>query len=351
MDEKSYLLKMPSLETLKGQTFFERDIEKHLVIPPEWQRETDQELLLYALFQLGPFSHGQGLTIANGLRRTLLNNIIGFGITSVKFEPKWVDISKEVFIHEYSTIPGIWESIFEIIENLKKIKIRRENSPFEPFEKQVIRITQDKPGVLRADSIKLPPFLKILNQNQPIVSMMSSNLILDIIITIEAQTGNHLCNNQFIHVSEVCLPIKWVNYVIKTDPLLGSKSPESLFFEISTDGTITPQEALSKAADICIDLYSCFSTAQKELEVKSIVKEKVTEEVKEEIITNKVTIENLGLSVRAYNCLKRANIYTVTDLLTKSKSDLLAMKNFGKKSADEVYEALQNRLGIDLPLD
>nr|ANA56969.1 alpha subunit of RNA polymerase [Pyramimonas parkeae] len=331
MDKKAYLLKMPSLETLKGQTFFERDIEKHLVIPPEWQRETDQELLLYALFQLGPFSHGQGLTIANGLRRTLLNNIIGFGITSVKFEPKWTDISKEVSIHEYSTIPGIWESIFEVIENLKKIKIRREDSPFEPFEKQVIRLTQDKPGVLRADSIKLPPFFKVLNKNQPILSMMSSNLILDIIITIETQTGNNLCDNQFIHVNEVCLPIKWVNYVIKSDPLLGSKSAESLFFEISTDGTITPQEAISKAADICIDLYSCFSTGEKE----------------EEIITNNVTIEDLGLSVRAYNCLKRANIYTVTDLLTKSKSDLLAMKNFGKKSADEVYEALQNRLGID----
>jgi len=125
--------KLPKIKILSYQTIFEKEFEKYLVIPSDEDRELDQELVQYALFEIGPLERGQGLTLANALRRTLLHDIKGFSITSVSFKPKWNgsetdgnNLNNEQTgvgpVHEYSTIPGVWESIFEIINNLKKNK-------------------------------------------------------------------------------------------------------------------------------------------------------------------------------------------------------------------------------------
>jgi DNA-directed RNA polymerase subunit alpha len=271
-------------------------------------------------------------------------------------------------VHEYSTIPGVWESTFEILNNLKKIKIRRDDFPFKPFEKQVIQITMDEPGIMKASAIELPFPLKILNEDEPIATVFSAHLVLTLTITIEANTGTQLWTptkqtypvNTALSVSEFNLPVKWANFVLKSDSLFGANSSETVLFEMLTDGTITPPEAIEKAAELCINLFSFLSKEEKAIEIENqpfplstpiIMPQLIPGEFPQlNLITDEFPIEDLGLSVRAYNCLKRAKIQNVTDLLGYSKVDLLEMKNFGKKSADEVSEALQNKLGIHLPL-
>jgi len=358
--------KLPEIKILSYQTIFEKEFEKYLVIPPDVYREFDQELVQYALFEIGPVGRGQGLTLANSLRRTLLYDIKGFSITSVNFDPKWhtelnnlPNENKIVgSVHEYSTIPGVWESIFEILNNLKKIKIRRDDFPFKPLEKQVIQITIDEPCIIKASSIELPFPLKILNEDEPIATVTSAHLVLTLTITIEANTGTQLWTptkhiypvNTALSVSEFNLPVKWANFVLKSDSLLGANSSETILFEMLTDGTVTPPEAIEKAAELCINLFSFLSKEEKAIEKDNQPFPHLIEIKGPQLITDEFPIEDLGLSVRAYNCLKRAKIQNVTDLLGYSKIDLLEMKNFGKKSADEVIEALQNKLGISLPL-
>lgn len=371
----------PKVDLLLHQTIFDREFDKYLVIPPDWEREFDKELIQYALFELGPINHGQGLTIANSLRRVLLNDIKGFAVTSVQFEPRWRDTSlnqnkKIDLVHEYSTIPGVWESVFEILINLRRIKIRRNDSPFQPLEKQVIKLTIDQPKLITANDIPLPVPLKILNPKQPIVTVLSEDLILDLTLTIELNSNLLLGKgpkqtypiNQELSITEFSLPIKWANFVLKSDSLLGPNSTETILFEMFTDGTVTPPEAMDEASKLCMGLFSFLSTDETKEDpimvldsksgrfVESEFKIEVnpdlansSDEDPEPFITDNFVIEDLGLSVRAFNCLKKANIETVTDLLTYSKGDLLEMKNFGKKSADEVIEALQNKLGIALP--
>jgi DNA-directed RNA polymerase subunit alpha len=356
----------PKIELLLHQTIFDKEFEKYLVIPPDKEREFDKELVQYALFELGPIDRGQGLTLANSLRRVLLNDIKGFSITSVKFEPKWRDLGTDEanenkdLVHEYSTIPGVWESIFEILINLRKIKIRRDDFPFQPFEKQVVHICVDQPRQITAGDFELPFPLKILNPKQPIAQILSENLTLDLTLTIELNSGMPLWKgtkqtypiNEEVVIDEFSLPIKWANFVLKSDPLLVSNSTETILFEMFTDGTITPPEAMEQAAKLCMNLFSFISTQEKDDESLEQI-EPITLDVLEyepkQFITDDFPIEDLGLSVRAFNCLKRANLENVTDLLSYSKADLLEMKNFGKKSADEVIEALQNKLGITLP--
>ena len=368
----------PKIDVLLHQTIFDREFDKYLVIPPDWKREFDKELIQYGLFELGPINHGQGLTLANSLRRVLLNDIKGFSVTSVQFEPRWREMGvnqteKIDLVHEYSTIPGVWESVFEILTNLRKIKIRRNDAPFQPFEKQIVKLTIDQPKLIIADDFSLPFPLKILNPNQPIATILSEDLILDLTLTIEFDskvplgTGSKQTYpiNQELSISEFSLPVKWANFVLKSDPLLGANSTETILFELFTDGTITPPEAMDEAAKLCINLFSFLSAKETEehpvivlgsqpmnqSENDTIISVPVdsSEHNPELLITDNYAIEDLGLSVRAFNCLKKANIETVTDLLTYSKADLLEMKNFGKKSADEVIEALQNKLGISLP--
>lgn len=361
--------KQPKIKILSYQTIFEKEFEKYLVIPSDEDRELDQELVQYALFEIGPLERGQGLTLANALRRTLLHDIKGFSITSVSFKPKWSgsqtdgnNLNNEQPgvgpVHEYSTIPGVWESIFEIINNLKKIKIRREDFPFKPLEKQTIQISINEPGEVKANRIELPFPLTILNGEQPIATILSADLSLDFIFTIEvnsesalwASTNQTYPLNTALPVNAFSLPIKWANFVLKSDSLLGSKSSEIVLFEMLTDGTVMPPEAIEKAANLCINLFSFLSKEETEMDQEDKPSLQLSEQEIPQLPTDKYPIEDLELSVRAYNCLKRAQIQNITDLLTYSKEDLLQMKNFGKKSADEVIEALQNKLGIGLAL-
>jgi DNA-directed RNA polymerase subunit alpha len=157
--------------------------------------------------------------------------------------------------------------------------------------------------------------------------------------------------NGLLPVTECHFPVEWVNYTIQTDPLLGSESSESILLEVFTDGAITPLEALEHSAERCIALLSTLLTTPTITPYGSDFPFEDPPEEKSEdpgLITDEILIEELGLSVRAYNCLRRAKILTLTDLLLHTKADLLQMKNFGKKSADEVNEALQNKFGIQL---
>jgi DNA-directed RNA polymerase subunit alpha len=147
----------------------------------------------------------------------------------------------------------------------------------------------------------------------------------------------------FIQIDSIFMPVKKVNYAVEELVVSGSMQRDQLIMDIWTNGSITPQQAMSQAADILVSLF---------VPLKDVTLEpKFDEEVKEEDPNNQIPIEELRLSVRAYNCLKRAQINSVADLLDFSQEDLLEIKNFGQKSAEEVIEALQERLGITLPLE
>ena len=209
------------------------------------------------------------------------------------------------------------------------------------------RLNYKGPGIVTAKDIKLPKELSLIEPRQYIASV-TSNKNFEMEFFIEKGEGYSLNRNcsllpkSFLAIDTVFMPVKRVNFFIETSADETTSKCESLNLEVKTDGSITPTEAVSSAAEILQQLFGSLRMANLPLRLNSVV-EKVKEDKSQEM-TN-ILIEELELSVRAYNCLKRANVHTVTDLLQYSKEDLLEFKNFGQKSADEVCESLEGRFG------
>jgi DNA-directed RNA polymerase subunit alpha len=286
-------------------------------------------------FLLQSLEAGQGLTIGNALRRVLLSNLEGTAITGIKIPG---------VAHEFSTIPNVREDVLEIFLNLKQIVLKSEKQT--PIFGTV---TIEGPGVITASSIKFDDEdIEIVNPNQYIASFSGEDT-LTFDVKVEkgigyqfAEQANSNDNIDFLSIDAVFMPVLKVNYKINNVYLGYSKTTESLILEITTNGSVSPEKALSEAAQKLMTWFSFLTSEQnlapqKEVEVEPIAQNDV------------ILIEELQLPVRAYNCLKRAGINSVDDLVNYSQEEIREIKNFGKKSAQEVFQSLKDKFDIVLP--
>jgi DNA-directed RNA polymerase subunit alpha len=288
-------------------------------------------------FLINSLRPGQGITIGNQLRRVLLGDLGGVAISAVRI----AGIS-----HEFSTIPGVREDILEILLNLKEIIFQSKTQNV-----QFGRLKIQGPAVITADLIQLPPDLKIINPNHYIATISTSNII-EIEFKFEYGTGYRLASQTFLEeidnylqLDTIFMPVQKVDFKIENVYDNANNITERVLIDIWTNGSISPSEAIESASQIIINLFNSLIN-NKDTNEENQLKLK-TRSISIEPYTN-IAIEELQLSVRAYNCLKKAQINTVGDLLQYSPEKLQELKNFGRKSADEVFSTLKNKLGIIL---
>ena len=290
----------------------------------------------YAKFVCEPLERGYGVTIGNSLRRILLSSLPGCSITSVKIDG---------VLHEFSSIQNVVEDVPEIIVNLKNVRLK-----FDENEEKVLRIDYKGAGEVLASDIITDGTVEILNPDLHIATV-SEGGHLKMEMTADRGRGYNSSDknkkpNQDISVlpiDSIYTPVKKVNYQVENTRVGQMVDYDKLVIEVWTDGSLKAHEALSLAAkvmtghlELFIDLSEATKNTQVMIEKEESKKEKVLE----------MSIEELELSVRSFNCLKRAGIATVEDLTNKSETDMMKVRNLGKKSFDEVTAKLHS-LGLD----
>ncbi|MBO6272342.1 DNA-directed RNA polymerase subunit alpha [bacterium] len=304
----------------------------------------------YGKFVISPLERGFGITIGNSLRRVLLSSLEGTAVTSARIEG---------ITHEYTAIPGVLEDVVDVLLNFKGLAIKTESK-----EPQTLRIDIDKPGPVLASDIQLPAGVKIVNPDWLICTIADGGSF-HAEITVETGKGyvpNDVPRNKegvaidMLPIDATFMPIKRVKYDVEPARVGDSIDFDKLTLEIWSNGTVDVTSALSQAANLLIEHFVQIASIsgqapilttsyEKELSSSMIIDDEPISDVVED--EPSITIEELELSVRAYNCLKRASINSMAELLKKSEHDLLIIKNFGKKSADEVIEKLHEH-GLDL---
>ncbi len=290
----------------------------------------------YAKFVCEPLERGYGVTIGNSLRRILLSSLPGCSITSVKIDG---------VLHEFSTIPNVVEDVPEIIVNLKNVRLK-----FDENEEKTLRIDFNGEGEVTAADIMTDGTVEILNPDLHIATV-SEGGSLKMELTADRGRGYNSAEqnkkpNQDISVlpiDSIYTPVKKVNYQVENTRVGQMVDYDKLTIEVWTDGSLKAHEALSLAAkvmtghlELFIDLSEATKNTQVMIEKEESKKGKVLE----------MSIEELELSVRSFNCLKRAGIATVEDLTNKTEADMMKVRNLGKKSFDEVTAKLHS-LGLD----
>ena len=299
-------------------------------------------------FEFRPLEPGYGLTVGNALRRVLLSSLEGFAITSVKLEN--VD-------HEFSTISGVLEDVTEIILNLKQIRFKRQ---IEEVEDEKVNISIGGQEQLKAaDFQKFISGFQVLNPDL-VICNLSKNVQMNIEITIEKGRGyvpaeeNKNINSELgvIAIDSIFTPIKNVKYSIENFRVEQKTDYEKLIFEVVTDGSIHPKDALTEAAKTLIHHFLLFSDERITLEADEIAQSETYDEESlhmRQLLKTKLI--DMDLSVRALNCLKAAEVDTLGDLVSYNKNDLMKFRNFGKKSLTELEELVVLKglsFGMDL---
>jgi len=301
---------------------------------------TDSDGSQYGKFVIEPLERGFGTTIGNSLRRVLLSSLEGAAVTSIRIEG---------ITHEYTSIPGIVEDVIDIMLNLKGLVVKTESN-----EAQHLRLDIDKPGPVLASDIQLPSGVKIVNSDWLICTIAEGGSIhADLIVETGKGyiTVDVLRENKgglpidMLPIDASFMPIKRVSYNVESTRVGDVVDYDKLVLEIWSNGSIEVSNALSQAANILIEHFMQIASITGQPTI--LASQQVIEEIVEEEAAPSITIEDLELSVRAYNCLKRASINNLGELLKKSEHDLLNIKNFGKKSSDEVIEKLR-QVGLDL---
>lgn len=290
----------------------------------------------YAKFVCEPLERGYGVTIGNSLRRILLSSLPGAAITSVKIEG---------VVHEFSTIPNVVEDVPEIIVNLKMVRLKLHEN-----EEKTIRIDVKGEGEVKAGDIITDDSVEVLNPDLHIATL-AEGAHLQMEMTVERGRGYNSAEKNkkddmplnVLPIDSIYTPVKKVNYSVENTRVGQNIDYDKLTIELWTDGGLAPYEALSLAAkvmtghlELFIDLSETAKNTQVMIEKEENKKEKVLE----------MSIEDLELSVRSFNCLKRANISTVEDIAKMTESEMMKVRNLGKKSLDEVVAKLHS-LGLD----
>ena len=280
----------------------------------------------YAKFVCEPLERGYGVTIGNSLRRILLSSLPGAAITSVKIEG---------VVHEFSTIPNVVEDVPEIIVNLKMVRLKLHEN-----EEKTIRIDVKGEGEVKAGDIITDSSVEVLNPDLHIATL-SEGAHLQMEMTVDMGRGYNSAEKNkkenmplgVLPIDSIYTPVKKVNYAVENTRVGQNIDYDKLTIELWTDGSLAPYEALSLAAkvmtshlELFIDLSETAKNTQVMIEKEENKKEKVLE----------MSIEDLELSVRSFNCLKRAGISTVEDIINMTESELMKVRNLGKKSLDEV---------------
>ena len=294
----------------------------------------------YAKFVCEPLERGYGITIGNSLRRILLSSLPGSAITSVKIDG---------VLHEFTTIPDVVEDVSDIILNLKSVRLKLDQN-----EEKILRLDVKGPADVKAGDIVTDGTVEVLNPDLHIATVVEGgHLVME--MTAEMGRGYNSSDKNkkadqalnVLPIDSIFTPVKKVNYSVESTRVGQMIDYDKLVIEVWTDGSLKPYEALSLAAkvmtehlELFIDLSETAKNTQVMVEKEESKKEKVLE----------MTIEDLELSVRSFNCLKRAGISTVEDLTSKSISDMMKVRNLGKKSLDEVTNKL-HALGLDFMSD
>lgn len=307
--------------------------------------ETDEK---YGKFEFRPLEPGYGITIGNALRRILLSSLEGYAITTVKIDK--VD-------HEFATIKGVMEDVTEIILNLKQIRFKRE---VEDFDNEKVSISITGQEVFTAGDInKFMTGFRVLNP-ELIICRMEPEVKLQMDITINKGRGyvpsaeNKPIDAEFgvIPIDSIFTPIKNVKYAIENYRVEQKTDYEKLVFEITTDGSIHPKDALKEAAKILIYHFMLFSDEKITIDSdEKFANEEFDEEVLHMRQLLKTKLVDMDLSVRALNCLKAADVETLGELVTYNRNDLLKFRNFGKKSLtelDDLLVSLNLTFGMDI---
>ena len=290
----------------------------------------------YAKFVCEPLERGYGVTIGNSLRRILLSSLPGAAITSIKIDG---------VLHEFSTIPNVVEDVPELIVNLKAVRLKMDG-----VEEKIIRIDANEEGEVTAADIITDGTVEVLNPDLHIATV-SKGGSLKIEMTVNKGRGYNSAEKNkkenddisVLPIDSIFTPVKKVNYAVENTRVGQMVDYDKLVIEVWTDGSLKPYEALSLAAKVMtghLELFIDLSEATKHTQVMIEKEENKKEKVLE------MSIEDLELSVRSFNCLKRAGIATVEDLVNKSETDMMKVRNLGKKSLDEVTNKLRS-LGFD----
>ena len=298
---------------------------------PKIERVEGNEENTYGKFVIEPLERGYGITLGNSLRRILLSSLPGTAITAINIDG---------ILHEFSTIPGVVEDTIEIMLHLKELSMKIYSD-----EPQTLIIEKEGEGVIHAGDIKAPADVEILNPDLYIASLeKGTKLYMELTASVGrgyVPADKNKQPNQplgVIPVDSIFTPIKRVNYKVE-DTRVGQHTDfDKLTLEVWTDGSIKPDEAISLGAKILSKHLSLFVNLTEKVDEVEIATEK-DEDERERILD--MTIEELDLSVRSYNCLKRAGINTVGELINKTEDDMMKVRNLGKKSLEEVQQKLE----------
>lgn len=303
--------------------------------------ETVEKNDKYGRFVVEPLERGYGTTLGNSLRRILLSSLPGAAVSNIKIDG---------VLHEFSPIPGVKEDVTEIILNLKNLAIKVNSEGDEP---KIAYIDASGDCEVKAGDIRVDSDIEILNPDLHIATLSGgadSKLFMEITITkgrgyVEASKNKRADQPlRMIPVDSLYTPVRRANFKVEDTRVGQITDYDKLTFEVWTDGTISPDDAVSLGAKIMNDhlkLFVDLSESTKDVEI--LVEKEVG--TKEKVLEQ--TIEELDLTVRSYNCLKRAGIHTVEDLTGKTEEDMMKVRNLGRKSLDEVLGKLQD-LGLSL---
>lgn len=291
----------------------------------------------YGKFVVEPLERGFGTTLGNSLRRVLLTSIPGTGLVYVQIDG---------VLHEFATVPGVREDVTKIILNLKKLELKSLSD-----EQKVIELDVEGPATVTADDLKVDADVQVLNPDQYICTIAEGGH-LHMQIAVKNGRGYVPASDNksedmpigVIPVDSLFSPIKKVNYQVESTRVGKRDDFDKLTFEIWTDGSIKPNDALSFAAKILVEHFKVFESADANTKFSEVMVEKEDDKKEKKL---EMTIEELDLSVRSYNCLKRAGINTLQELTDKTEADMMRVRNLGRKSLEEVKNKLAD-LGLSL---
>ena len=275
----------------------------------------------YGKFVVEPLERGYGLTLGNSLRRIMLSSLVGTAVSSIKIEG---------VLHEFSSIPGVKEDVTEIVMNIKQLSIKNNGNSVEPKEAHIDFVGE---GVVRASDIQVDPDIEIINPDLVIAHLNGADSKLTMELTITNGRGY-----------SIYTPVERVNMAVQNTRVGQDTDFDKLTLDIFTNGTIEPDEALSLAAKVLSEHLKGFINLSENAQKVEIMVEQEEDETTKVL---SMSIEDLELSVRSSNCLRRAGINTVEELCNKTSDDMMKVRNLGKKSLDEVLLKLKE-MGLHL---
>ncbi len=310
--------------------------ELNLVLP---KIETEASSRNFGRFSIGPLESGYGITVGNALRRVLLSSLTGSAVTSLRVSGVH---------HEFAEIPHVREDMTALILNVKQLRLKLHQN-----ESARLRVEVKGEGEVTAADLECPPHVEIMNPDLHLLTADSNEAELDMELVVQMGRGYSPSEERGklpigeIPVDAIFSPIRKCNYYVERARIGQATDYDKLIIEVSSDGTISPRDAMSEAAKILVQHFTLVSGVTE-------IEAPVVEPVESEGIDRQIyelPIEDLELTVRAYNCLKRAGITQVGEILEKLKKgqdEILAIRNFGQKSLDELMERLEEKGYLDL---